>query len=68
MVRLKGTRWRYARHALKTTASVREEGDLSAVAHEQRLSLDACLMRLQRLVQHLKTKVGHLSQGLEKST
>lgn len=48
-------RWRRARHTVACLGG-REECELMAIAHEQRLCVDSCLTRMRKVVQHLKTR------------
>jgi hypothetical protein len=57
-------RWKRARHQLAHRMNLgglwkhpaQEEAELQTIAHEQSLRIDSCVSRVQRLVQHLKTK------------
>lgn len=47
-------RWRRARHVLRTWSA--EQAEMMAAAHESRVHVDQAIGRIQRLVQHLKTR------------
>jgi hypothetical protein len=50
-------RWHRARHSLTwSTLQQRDKVDLAAIAHEQRLCIDAQWGRVQQLIQYLKTR------------
>ena len=51
-----GKRWKRARHSLNLQSGMEEQAELQQIAHEQHLVMDACVARMQRLVQFLKKK------------